>query len=284
MWLVAAGLIVLLWIAYMICHAYVTARADQDHVTQAPTAEAKADKQLGEALAAKATAEQELTAARDQLTQARTAEAEAKEQLGEALAAKATAQQELTAARDQLTQARTAEAEAKEQLGEALAAKATAEQELTAAREQIAQLLYQLLQGNLADRSDQSKDESPGEGEDAWVPPDKFKHLDGAERSVATKEMFPDGCCLESASISPARDELTDNQVYQCRVVDANPALKDCYTVVNILADHKPDTATWPQYVLVEFDDLKIVPYKTDRNPIRYTLHATGVHLAGQAV
>ena len=112
MWLVAVGLIVVLWIAYMICSAYVTAR----------TVQAKAE------------------------------------------------------------QARAA-AEANARLAEAPAVSGS-----------------------------HWKDGSAEEDEDAWIPPDELRHLDGIERSVSTAKMFPHGCYLQPDSISEAEDydEKTD--------------------------------------------------------------------------
>ena len=127
-----------------------------------------------------------------------------------------------------------------------------------------------------------SPDGSALKAEDAWVPPDEFRHLDGSEYSVSTKEVFPDGCYLVPDSITLVSG--TGQQVYECRVVDRNPALKDRphETVVKILADHKPTPPTGTPFEMVEFEHLTITPYVTDQNPmrIRYSLRATGLHPA----
>jgi membrane protein implicated in regulation of membrane protease activity len=120
--------------------------------------------------------------------------------------------------------------------------------------------------------------------EDAWVPPDELRHLGGSAYSVSTEEVFPDGCYLVPDSITLVSDKLTGKKVYECRVVDRNPALKDRAhdTVVKILANEKPSEASMPRFGRVEFEDLTITPYVTDRNPmwIRYSLRATGLHPA----
>jgi hypothetical protein len=120
--------------------------------------------------------------------------------------------------------------------------------------------------------------------EDAWVPPDDLRHLGGSAYSVSTEEVFPDGCYLVPDSIKLVSDKPTGKQVYECRVVDRNPALKDRAhdTVVKILANEKPSEAAMPRFGRVEFEDLTITPYVTDQNPmwIRYSLRATGLHPA----
>ena len=84
-------------------------------------------------------------------------------------------------------------------------------------------------------------------------------------------------------------DKLTSQQVYQCRVVDPNPALKDRPhdPMVNILAAQKPSPPSGPPYALVEFEHLTltITPYETDRSPVRmrYTLRATDIKPAVSA-
>jgi hypothetical protein len=127
-------------------------------------------------------------------------------------------------------------------------------------------------------------DGSALKAEDTWVPPDELRHLDGSEYSVSTEDVFPDGCYLEPDSITLVSDKAAGQQVYECRVVDRNPALKDRphETVVKILASQKPSQASMPRFGRVEFEDLTITPYVTDQNPmwIRYSLRATGLHPA----
>jgi hypothetical protein len=127
-----------------------------------------------------------------------------------------------------------------------------------------------------------SPDGSALEAEDAWVRPDELRHPSGSEYSVSTEEVFPDGCYLVPDSITLVSDEPTGQQVYECRVVDADPERKGRprETVVKILADQKPSQASIPRFGWVEFEHLTITPYVTDQNPmrIRYSLRATGLH------
>jgi hypothetical protein len=127
-------------------------------------------------------------------------------------------------------------------------------------------------------------DGSALKGEDTWVPPDDLRYLHGSEYSVSTEEVFPDGCYLEPDSIKRISDRRDGLQVYECRVVDRNPALTDRphETVVKILANQEPSQASIARFGRVEFEHLTITPYLTDQNPmsIRYSLHATGLHPA----
>ena len=299
MWLVSLGLIALLSIAYMTCRTYLTANSAnraEPEAEQARAAAAEAERRLSEA---KAAAEQETKAARAQIAQAqrdaeerkalaeqakaeaeaeqaRAAAAEAERRLSEA---KAAAEQETKAARAQIAQA---QRDAEEQKALAEQAKAEAEQARAEARK-TERRVDEALKGS----SSPWKDGSAGEDEDAWVPPGELRHLDGSDRDVSTTEVFPHGCRLVPDSISPAVDN--GQQVYQCRVVDENPTLKDRspVTVVNILSDQKPSPPSGPPYALVEFEHLTltITPYETDRSPIRmrYTLRATHIKPAVSA-
>src|SRR5271166_6211823 len=261
---------------------------------QARAAAAEAERRLSEA---KAAAEQETKAAQEQIAQAqrdakeqkalaeqtkaeagqaRAAAAEAERRLSEA---KAAAEQETKAAQEQIAQA---QRDAKEQKALAEQAKAEAEQARAEARK-TERRVDEALKGS----SSPWKDGSAGEDEGAWVPPGELRHLDGSARDVSTTEVFPHGCRLVPDSISPTVDN--GQQVYQCRVVDENPALKDRspVTVVNILSDQKPSPPSEPPYALVEFEHLTltITPYETDRSPIRmrYTLRATHIKPAVSA-
>jgi hypothetical protein len=165
-----------------------------------------------------------------------------------------------------------------------------AEQEAQTAQEQLAQLPHAAgSPRNPTDRPPQfvpgwAPDGSDLKAEDTWVPPDELRHLDGSEYSVSTQEVFPDGCYLEPDSITLVSDKPSGQRVYECRVVDQNPALKDRphETVVKILANQKPSQASMPRFGRVEFEHLTITPYVTDQNPmwIRYSLRATGLRPA----
>ena len=210
MWLVAAGLIVLLWIVYMICRAYVTARAGKAETEQAQSAAAEANARRDEAVAAQAAAEQKVKDAQEQ--------------------------------------------EAKVARGPWKAG-------------------------------------SQGEDGHAWVPPAELRRLDGSPVQVSTKAVFPNGCRLVPESISAAQDDEeteTDDTVarinrpqpeYRCRVVDLNPELNGRSHEAVVILGQKPSLPSWARYALVEFDDLMITPYMTDRSPIGigYTLHAASI-------
>jgi hypothetical protein len=109
------------------------------------------------------------------------------------------------------------------------------------------------------------------------------------------KDVFPLGCCLVPDSISeaqdydektkirrPAIDKLTGQRVYQCRVVDLDPELegRSRETVVKILADRTPVPPTRAPFEAVEFENLVVTPYVTDRGRMAYSLRATGLKQA----
>jgi hypothetical protein len=254
LWLVAAGLVVLLWIAYMICHAYLTARAGKAEAEQARSAAAEADARRDEALTAQAAAgkkvkdtQEQLDRARQDAEQARAAATEANAQRDKALAAQVAAEQQVKVAEKKLDQA--AEREAKVAWGP-------------------------------------WKDGSQGEDRHAWVPPAELRRLDGSPVHVSTKAVFPNGCRLVPDSIGEAQDDdetethgtvapiNRPQPVYQCRVVDENPELNGRSHEAVVILDQKPSLPSWARYALVEFDDLMITPYMTDRIRIGYTLHA----------
>ena len=129
------------------------------------------------------------------------------------------------------------------------------------------------------------------ESRDAWVPPDKLRRLDGSERSVNTADLFPNGCYLDSISEARETDtrgavvDISRPRMYQCAVVDLNPALKDRPhdAVVDVVADQELSPPPGVRHPLVEFDGLTITPCVTDdRSPIRmgYALRATSIRFA----
>jgi hypothetical protein len=248
MWLAAGGLIVLLWIAYMICRAYVTARAGKAETEQAQSAAAEANARRDEAVAAQAAAAQKVKDTQEQLDQAR---------------------------RD-AEQARAAAAEANARRAEAVAAQAAAEQKVKDTQEQEAKVAR-----------GPWEDGSQGEDGHAWVPPAELRRLDGSPVRVSTKAVFPNGCRLVPDSISEAQDDdetddtvariIRPQPVYRCRVVDLNPELNGRSHEAVVILGQKPSLPSWARYALVEFDDLMITPYMTDRIRIGYTLHAAGI-------
>jgi hypothetical protein len=80
-------------------------------------------------------------------------------------------------------------------------------------------------------------------------------------------------------------DKVTGTRVFQCRVSDLDPELagRSRETVVKILADRMPAPPTRTPFEQVEFEDLQVTPYVTDRNRLGYSLRATGIKAARPA-
>jgi hypothetical protein len=119
----------------------------------------------------------------------------------------------------------------------------------------------------------------------------------GARFPVAMADAFPAGCALVWESISeaqdydektgarsPAFDKLTGKKVWQCRVSDLDPELagRSRETGVKILADREPAPPTGQPFELVEFENLTVTPYVTDKGRMAYSLRATGLKPARQ--
>jgi hypothetical protein len=120
----------------------------------------------------------------------------------------------------------------------------------------------------------------------------------GTRFAVTNQQVFPNGCHLMPESIteaqdydektrtrSPSVDKLTGKRVFQCRVADMDPELegRSRETVVKILADRQPSPPTGQQFELVEFDNLQVTPYVTDKGRMAYSLRATGIKPARPA-
>jgi hypothetical protein len=120
----------------------------------------------------------------------------------------------------------------------------------------------------------------------------------GSRFTVSMPQVFPHGCHLMPDSISeaqdydentktrsPAIDKLTGKRVFQCRVADMDPELegRSRETVVKILADRPPSPPTGTPFELVEFDNLQVTPYVTDKGRMAYSLRATGIKPARPA-
>ena len=251
MWLVAAGLIVLLWIAYMAVKAQAEA--------------VKAQARMAEAVeTARAGAEREAAAAREA----------AKEQVAQAEREAAAARE---AAKEQVAQAEREAAAAREAAKEQVA---QAEREAAAARGARAQRERDNTVASAESRA------TKAESGDAWVPPDKLRRLDGSKQSVNTADVFPNGCYLVPGSISETQDydETTGTRlrVYQCQVVDRNPALegRSRETMVQILANQAPVPPTGLQFEPVKFEDLQVTPYVTDKGQMGFLLRSKGIEPA----
>ena len=117
----------------------------------------------------------------------------------------------------------------------------------------------------------------------------------GSRFPVTMQQVFPQGCHLVPDSIAdamdydektkartPAVDKLTGKRVYQCRVMDMDPELegRSRETVVKIIADREPVPPTRTPFELVEFDNLQVTPYVTDKGRMAYSLRATGIKAA----
>ena len=120
----------------------------------------------------------------------------------------------------------------------------------------------------------------------------------GSRFPVSMQQVFPHGCHLMPESITeaqdydektrirtPSIDKLTGKRVFQCRVADMDPELegRSRETVVKILADREPNPPTGQPFELVEFDNLQVTPYVTDKGRMAYSLRATGIKLARPA-
>jgi hypothetical protein len=120
----------------------------------------------------------------------------------------------------------------------------------------------------------------------------------GSRFTVSMQQVFPHGCHLMPDSISeaqyydentktrsPAIDKLTGKRVFQCRVADMDPELegRSRETVVKILTDRAPSAPTGTPFELVEFDNLQVTPYVTDKGRMAYSLRATGIKPARPA-
>lgn|SRR5487761_1203383 len=117
----------------------------------------------------------------------------------------------------------------------------------------------------------------------------------GSRFPVTMQQAFPHGCHLVPESITdamdydektkartPSVDKLTGKPVWQCRVVDMDPELdgRARETVVKVLADREPAAPTGHPFEQVEFDNLQVTPYVTDRGRMAYSLRSTGIKAA----
>lgn len=110
--------------------------------------------------------------------------------------------------------------------------------------------------------------------------------------SVSMGEVFPAGCVLVPSSIteaqdfdertgrrSPAKDKVTGQRVWSCRVMDMDPGLdgRSREVAVKILADVQPVAPTGAPFEPVEFEGLTVTPYVNDKNRMAYSLRATAI-------
>jgi hypothetical protein len=110
--------------------------------------------------------------------------------------------------------------------------------------------------------------------------------------AVTMAEVFPAGCALMPDSIteaedfdpatgrrSPARDKVTNQRVYQCKVADLDPELagRSREVSVKILADVQPVPPTGAPFEPVEFSGITITPWVNDKNRLAFSIRATGI-------
>jgi len=120
----------------------------------------------------------------------------------------------------------------------------------------------------------------------------------GSRFPVSMQQVFSHGCHLMPDSLTeaqdydektrtrtPSVDKLTGKRVWQCRVADMDPELegRSRETVVKILTDREPTAPTGTAFELVEFDNLQVTPYVTDKGRMAYSLRATGIKAARPA-
>jgi hypothetical protein len=113
----------------------------------------------------------------------------------------------------------------------------------------------------------------------------------GSRFAVSMGDVFPDGCYLVPHSFSevqdydektkrrtPSVDKVTGRRVFQVRVVDMDKDLegRSRETVVKIIGDYMPVNPTKASFEAVEFENLTVTPYVTDKGRMAYSLRATG--------
>jgi hypothetical protein len=117
--------------------------------------------------------------------------------------------------------------------------------------------------------------------------------LKGGHRfRVRMEDVFPQGCVYVPGSIAramdwdektklrtPAQDKLTGQDVYQCRVMDADDELgaRPREVLVKLLSDVQPVPPVGA-FQPVEFEELQVTPYVDSKsNRMAYSYRATGI-------
>ncbi|GGJ93819.1 hypothetical protein GCM10010123_24590 [Pilimelia anulata] len=115
--------------------------------------------------------------------------------------------------------------------------------------------------------------------------------IGGHRFKIAFGEMFPNGCVLVPDSIAeamdfdeksgrrtPAKDKVTGQRVYQCRVMDMDEQLagRSRELTVKVLGDHQPAPPVGP-FQPVEFSGLMVTAYVGQNGRLAYSLRATGM-------
>lgn len=114
----------------------------------------------------------------------------------------------------------------------------------------------------------------------------------GTRFKVSMGEVFPAGCALVPGSIaeaqdydertgrrSPAKDKVTGQRVWSCRVMDMDPGLegRSREVAVKILADVQPVPPTGAMFEPVEFEGLMVTPYANDKGRMAFSFRATAI-------
>jgi hypothetical protein len=114
----------------------------------------------------------------------------------------------------------------------------------------------------------------------------------GVRFKVSMGEVFPAGCALVPGSIteaqdydertgrrSPAKDKVTGQRVWSCRVMDMDPELegRSREVAVKILADVQPVPPTGAMFEPVEFENLMVTPYANDKGRVVFSFRATAI-------
>ncbi|GAB2824341.1 hypothetical protein GCM10027176_31060 [Actinoallomurus bryophytorum] len=114
----------------------------------------------------------------------------------------------------------------------------------------------------------------------------------GTRFKVSMGEVFPAGCALVPGSIteaqdydertgrrSPAKDKVTGQRVWSCRVIDLDPELdgRSREVAVKILAEVQPVPPSGEMFAPVEFEGLMVTPYANDKGRMAFSFRATAI-------
>ncbi|WFE32930.1 MULTISPECIES: transcriptional regulator [unclassified Micromonospora] len=113
----------------------------------------------------------------------------------------------------------------------------------------------------------------------------------GTRFSVPFEAVFPHGAVFVPDSIAeaqdfnevtrqrtPAKDKVTGQRVWQCRVMDMDPELgsRSREVAIKILADVQPVPPVGP-FERVEFEGLNVTPYVGSNGRLAFSYRATGL-------
>ncbi|MEU7934533.1 transcriptional regulator [Micromonospora echinofusca] len=113
----------------------------------------------------------------------------------------------------------------------------------------------------------------------------------GARFTVPFEAVFPHGAVFVPDSIAeaqdfneatrqrtPAKDKVTGERVWQCRVMDMDPELgsRSREVSIKILSNVQPVSPVGP-FQQVEFENLTVTPYVGSNGRLAYSFRATGI-------